>query len=164
MSMIGNLRTVDDSVIDSVLAAPDTVHEVVHPDEEMAGAEHLDIDKAWHTIHYILAGNTWGGDFPWGFLISCGTPIGEEDVGYGPARAFRSVEVKQLATAISTIDDATFRQKFSVDRMKEADVYPSFGRASDEEEIPYFLDYFQKLRSFVQRAAERKKGLIVYVD
>jgi len=162
--MIGHLRAVDDHIIDGVLAAPDTIHEIVHPDEEEGGTEHLDIDKSWHTIHYVLAGETWGGDLPLGFLVAGGAAVGEEDVGYGPARAFRPAEVSEIAAAVSAISDATFRERFSVERLKEADVYPSFGHASDEEEIPYFLDYFQQVRSFVQVAAQHKKGLIIYVD
>jgi hypothetical protein len=164
MSMIGHLRSVDDRVIDAVLATPSTVHGVVHPDDEPDGSEHLDIDKAWHTIHYVLAGDTWGGDFPYGFLVLCGSSVGDEDVGYGPARVFRSEEVARIASVVGQIDDETFRERFSVDRLKEAHVYPSFGHASDEEEIPYFLSYFQRLRAFVQTAAQLKKGLIVYID
>lgn len=164
MSMIGNVRAVSDEVIDRLLANPEDVHGVVHPEEVKEDGDYLYLDKSWHAIHYVLAGDTWGGDFPWGFLVSCGTPIGEEDVGYGPARAFRAEEVALLAPAIASIDEANFRSRFSVERMKEADIYPSFGAASDEEELPYFLENFRHLRTFLQRAVSLKKGIIVYVD
>ena len=75
MSMIGNLRAVDDGTIDSLLADPEAIQDFVHPDDEEPSVEHLDIDKAWHTIHHVLTGATWDGDFPLGFLVSCGTPI-----------------------------------------------------------------------------------------
>lgn len=93
--------------------------------------------------------------------------IGEEDVGYGPARAFHSSEVRQLAAAIAGIDDAIFRKRFSVAGMTKAEIYPWFGSSveeSDDDAIPYFLGYFQQLRAFVQKAADASKGLLVYVD
>lgn len=162
--MIGNLRAIDDLDTDRLLANPEDVHAVVHPENEAEDEDYLYLDKSWHAIHYVLTEETWGGEFPWGFLVANGTPVGDEDVGYGPARVFRSHEVAEVASAMASIDDTAFRKRFSVNRMKKADIYPSFGASSDEVELPYFLEYFQLLRTFVQRTASLKKGLIVYID
>lgn len=164
MSMIGNLRAVDDGVIQALLVSPAGIHDLLYPESGEESADHVDLDKAWHAIHFVLTGSAWEGDFPLGFLVSAGTPVGEEDVGYGPARAFRSNEVQAINTALMQVRDDDFRQRFSVSAQKAADIYPSGGHRSDDEERPYFLEYFQTLKAFVTRIAHEKKGLLVYIN
>lgn len=50
----------------------------------------VDLDKAWHAIHYLLTGEADEVPGPLGFLVSGGAPVGAIEVGYGPARAFTS--------------------------------------------------------------------------
>lgn len=164
MSMIGNLRAVSDGTLQELLASPPKIQDFLYSEEAEESEDHTDLDKAWHTIHFVLTGSSWEGDFPLGFLVSAGAPVGEEDVGYGPARAFRSDEVQAIQAALANVSDAEFTRRFSVASLKEADIYPSFGLTSDEEERPYFLEYFQILKAFVARAAAQKKALLVYVN
>jgi len=55
--------------------------------DEFEAGKSLDIDKAWHSIHFLLTGAAWEADG----LIFGGTEIGEDgdDWGYGPPRGFR---------------------------------------------------------------------------
>lgn len=163
MSMIGNLRAANDDTINKLLGEPAGIHDFLYT-EDAEAADTIDLDKAWHTIHFILTDSAWEGDFPHGFLVSTGTPIGEEDVGYGPARAFLSHEVKVIRSTLDTLSEEQFRARFSVEKMKKADIYPSFGHSSDEEEIPYFLEYFLTLKEFVAKTAAAGRGLIIYVN
>jgi len=164
MSMIGNIKSIDPLLVDELLDDPEKIHNVVHPDEPEEGTDSLDIDKSWHAIHFILTGKTWEGDFPGGFLVSCGLPIGDEDVGYGPARAFRPDEVRQIALFLTGVDKQIFEERFSIEKMKVADLYPSFGAHTKEEEIPYFWQYFEDMKQFIQRASEEGKAILVYLD
>lgn len=164
MSMIGNLRALSDTTLQNLLISPENIQDFLYAEDTEAGADHIDLDKSWHTIHFVLTGRTWDGDFPLGFLVSAGTLVGKEDVGYGPARGFSSRAVSAINDALLEITDEEFVKRFSVAALKEAEVYPSFGHASDEEERPYFLENFQSLRLFVSRAAEQKKALLVYIN
>lgn len=164
MSMIGNVKSVDGSIIDGLLANPESVHDIVHPEDETEDQSILDLDKSWHAIHYVLTGEAWAGEFPNGFLVSCGQQIGDEDVGYGPARAFRPDEVKRISEYLIDIDDGLFLERFSIEKLKNADIYPSFGDQTKEEEVPYFLQYFQELKQFIQKCSEANKGILVFID
>lgn len=168
MSMIGNLRAVDDATLQALLASPDTIQEFLYPDDgEDDAAEQNDLDKAWHAIHFILTGSAWEGEFPLNFLVSGGTPVGDEDVGYGPARAFTSEEVWQIEAALSRVSETDFRGRFSLVKMREADIYPSFGDASDDEmeaELSYVLENFRSLKEFVARSAGQGRALLVYIN
>src|SRR5688500_3908306 len=130
MSMIGNLRAVSDDALQELLSSPSKIQDLLYSEEAEDSADHTDLDKAWHTIHSVLTGSAWEGDFLLGFLVSTGASVGEEDVGYGPARAFRADEVQAIHAALSRVSDDDFVRRFSVSALKEADIYPSFGHAS----------------------------------
>lgn len=164
MSMIGHLRQVSDQCIDHLLAYPEAVYEIIDAESDDPDAAYLNLDKAWHGIHYLLTGDAWGGTFPEGFLVTGGMPIGEEDVGYGPARSFRAAEVARIATELAMVDDQTFCDRCSPDRLQAAEIYPTVGEDARVEVCTYLLTYFQQLRAFVQQAAAAQQGLLIYLD
>src|SRR6185312_15082100 len=40
--------------------------------ESLPPQDAMDLDKAWHGLHFLFTGSDWSGDFPQGFLVSCG--------------------------------------------------------------------------------------------
>jgi len=162
--MIGHLRMISDDGIDALLADPEAIYGIIDATDDQEDTPSLDLGKAWHAIHYILTGSAWSGTFPEGFLLTGGTPIGEEDVGYGPARAFYASEVVILASTLVNLDDATFCDRCSVERLQAADLYPGFAGASDADVCSDLLAAFQQLRNFLQQAAATQQGLLVYLD
>jgi hypothetical protein len=106
--MICTLRQIDAAEIDNLLAHPEHVGAVLDGVEAGQGGE-IDLDKAWHGIHFLLTGSAWEGDEPLGYLIAAGQPVGDEDVGYGPARVLRPKEVAQLDAALAAISLDNFR-------------------------------------------------------
>ena len=104
MSMIGNLLRISASQLKDLQQDPDDIESLLYPeDDEAENERHLDLDKAWHIIHFLLAGAAWGGTPPFASAVCGGTELGEVDVGYGPARYLTPVEVKQVADALSGI-------------------------------------------------------------
>ena len=65
--------------------------------EPLKSEDALGIEKDCHVLHFLFTGSDWEGDFPQGFLVSCGEPVGDVDVGYGPARSYSPAEVQQIA-------------------------------------------------------------------
>src|SRR6266568_6952562 len=103
MEMIGNLRPASDAQIQQLLARPTDVTRFLYG-AGADGRERVVLNKAWHAIHFVLTGSRLGGDEPLNFLVSEGTPIGEVDVGYGPARVLTSAQVGALAGALAAVD------------------------------------------------------------
>ncbi len=68
------------------LAADPDLFEVLLDDDP--SDEFLDLDKAWHGLHWLLTGTADDTDTPAGQAILGGTEIGE-DKGYGPSRLLR---------------------------------------------------------------------------
>jgi hypothetical protein len=175
MSMIGNLRRLSDTDLTRLLTSPTRISSYLYEaedDEDRDGEEEfgphadIDIDKAWHGLHFLLAGDADGGSFPLSFLLTGGTPVGEEDVGYGPARGFRSFEVKQIAAALQTIDRTMLGERFDWQKMARARIYPDVWSRRDEEvqNRDYLLDAFEVVRDFLTGAAENGEALIVYLN
>jgi len=167
MGMIGNLRRLGDADLKRLLEDPELVADYLD-DESSAGfgpSADVDVDKAWHGIHFLLTGTAWEGDPPLNFLVTGGAEIGDVDVGYGPARGFGSAEVAQLASALGALPSSEVRRRFLPDRMMELDVYPSIWDRDPEEDdtVGYLLAYYEDLRAFVSEAAAEGQALLVYL-
>jgi hypothetical protein len=131
-----------------------------------AAGEELDVDKAWHGIHFLLTGTAWAGDPPLDFIVQGGREIGNIDVGYGPARAFSSSDVRDLAEALVPIEPEVLRDRFDPEQMMAQGVYPEIWDRdpADDDTLGYLLEYFGDLRAFVRRRAERGDGMLIYLN
>lgn len=123
----------------------------------------IDLDKAWHGIHFMLTGTAWEGTPPLNFLMHGGVEIGDVEVGYGPARGMTAAEVKAVAGALARIDEAFMRARFDPAQMMQLDIYPGIWDRdpAEDDTLGYCMEYFSELRAFVMRAAERGAGLVI---
>src|SRR5438874_10953823 len=116
--MIANLRPASDSDIEQLLASPAQVTRFLYG-ADADGRERVVLDKAWHAIHFVLTGSRLGGDAPLNFLVSEGTPVGEVDVGYGPARVLTSQQVRALANALAAVAPEEVAQRVDLRTLDE---------------------------------------------
>lgn len=128
-------------------------------------ADEFCVEKAWHGLHFLLTGTEWEGEMPLCFLVTGGETIGDEDLGYGPGRAFSSAQVKELAVALAGVDEAELRRRFDPEKMMAADIYPTIWDRPPEEDdtLTWLLGTFTEMRVFVTKAAADGQGLIVYL-
>jgi hypothetical protein len=112
-----------------------------------------------------LTGTAWEGSPPLDFIVKGGSEIGDVDVGYGPARAFSSSDVRAIAEALRPITRADLERRFDPAEMGKLDVYPSIWDRPREEDdtLGYLLEYYDALKNFVEGAAEQGEGLLVYI-
>ncbi len=164
MSMIGNLVAVSPEQLQSFMADPGLIVPFLSPDEGGAEpANHLDLDKAWHAIHFTLNGKEWEGEEPFFLAILGGEPIGE-DVGCGPVRYLTPAQVAMLSEALSGITAENFGEKFDHSALAAAEVYPNIWQAEGAESLEYVQPYYADLRSFYQAAAGRNEAVLIYFN
>jgi hypothetical protein len=171
MSMIGNFRRAQEARIEALLREPEGVTDFLYEDETDASDEgsayaDFDVDKAWHGIHFLLTGTAWEGEAPLDFIVQGGQPIGEVDVGYGPARAFTAAEVRDITAALRAIDGRELERRFDPAAMQKLQIYPTIWDRPREEDdtLGYLVTHYEALRDFLEGAAERGEGLIVYIN
>ena len=196
MSMIGNLARISVQQLESLHQNPASIMQLLYPDDveasvtpsagflgrlfgskaepakSVASVENLgerdkvDLDKAWHSLHFLFTGQAWEGGFPNGFLVSCGKPVGEEDVGYGPARSFTPEEVMDIAAFLEAQDEAKLRSSVNPAAMRDAEIYCGAGDDDTlaDAEWEYLAGAFQNARQFVRETATRKMAMLVYIN
>lgn len=123
-----------------------------------------DLDKAWHGVHFLLTGTDGAGGAPLDFLVAGGVQVGSIDVGYGPARAFAPLKVKEILDALKKFDESALRRRFDPAVMMKLKIYPEIwaSDAGDDDAFAYCVEYFNELRAFLETTVQRSAGMIVY--
>ena len=142
--------------------------DAVPPEGATSGARrpHLDLDKSWHPLHYLLTGTAWEGNEPDCYLVHGGEELGDEDAGYSSIRGLTAGEVRRFHEFLSTLSPDTLRQGFDPARMIALEIYakPRRGAAPGTPgDIEHLLAAFEGLRAFVARTAAEGDGAIVYL-
>jgi hypothetical protein len=160
--MIGNLRPASDSEIERLLENPADITRFLYGSE--AGEhERVTLKKAWHAIHFVLTGSRLGGDEPLNFLISEGTPVGEVDVGFGPARVLTSAQVRSISTALAAIEPDEVARRVDVRQLDQEVIYPGNWQR-DGIGGDYVVDNYRAMRQLIQSAATKGQGLVLYIN
>ena len=130
-----------------------------------APGDMIDIDKAWHGIHFLLTGSAWEGKGILSFIINNGRNIGDIDVGYGPARAFSAAETREIYLALKGVALAELRAAYNPHKFAARDIYPDIWDDEDETEegITYLLEHFSAMRKFIGSLVAAECGMIVFL-
>jgi hypothetical protein len=164
MGMIAMFRRLTEADLSRLREEPELVADYLGEDEPdgFGPFADLDVDKAWHAIHFLLTGSAWEGDPPLNFIVTGGVEMGE-DLGYGPARGLNSGEVRTLAAALKTIPADALLQRFDPAALTSAEIYPEIWDRPPEKDDPrgYVSEYYDQLRSFVLDAAFEGEALLV---
>ncbi len=125
----------------------------------------LEIDKAWHMIHYTLTGTVWetSPDDILSQLVLGGEIYIEEDMGYGPPRRLSPTTVRRLSEALRSWDRKTFRAHFNVKKMAADEVYPVLADEDEENAFEYTWEYFELLTAFFQDAGKKGCSVLVFI-
>ncbi|MCA9640725.1 MAG: YfbM family protein [Polyangiaceae bacterium] len=164
--MIGRFVRLPDGDLTTLLADPESIHDYLYPEDEDTSRQvaELDVDKAWHGIHWLLTGTTWGGDGPTAFIMRGGEQVGDEPVGQGPARGFTAEEVRGIAAALHGLSSEILHARFDPQAMETADIYPSeIWMREGDEAFEYLDSYFDQLKDFVLGAAKEGEALLIYI-
>ncbi len=160
--MIANLRPTSDAEIDRLLANPAEITRFLYG-AEAGGGESVVLNKAWHAIHFVLTGSRLGGQAPLNFLVDEGTPVGEVDVGYGPARVLKSDEIRRIAAALAPIDPDEVARRVDAREFDQQAIYPGNWQRNGIGVDDVVANY-RAMRDLIVRLADRGQGLVLYIN
>lgn len=167
MSINSYLLLVEDSELRELLAEPARIHRVLADIFDERRQDWAELDKMWHALHFFMTGDAWEVSPPLDFLVFGGQDVGDEDVGFGPARAFFSPEVAAIANALRPIDTAEIIRRFDAKRMNELEIYPSAGNwhkvdPHHEECFEYFTIAFGHMKDLLTTGASSSLGMLAW--
>jgi len=127
-----------------------------------AKREVLSLEKAWHGVHYLLAGAAEPGPDLRSQAVLGGLELGDDPEGfsgYGPARCFRAAQVRQLSEELSRPElEAEVAARFDPVKMSQLQIYP--GWQAGEEDKEWVMAAFRRLRDFYSSAAARGRAVV----
>lgn len=167
MSLIGHVYLLSDERALALLADPASVLAVIDGAYNDPGAGFVDLDKAWHCLHYLLTGSARDGEGPLAFLLKGGAPVGDEDLGYGPPRVFRPLEVATIADALANVSQRSLMPRFDLKKLEKLEVYP--GRWSEvnlrsDYDLGYYFGPLEQLKSVTRRAKNERLGMLLWIS
>jgi hypothetical protein len=119
-----------------------------------------DLGKSWDVVHYVLTGTAKEAPLPAGFLKSGGVVIGDEDIGYGPARALKAATVAAVAALVEGTDGSRFRASMKPREMRPLHVYGA-PVTDDLNDAEYLVDDYLSLRTFLSERRHTNEGVII---
>jgi hypothetical protein len=87
--------------------------------ENSTGKQSMDLDKAWHGIHFLLNGTAWSITTVAGEAILGGREFGP-DMGYGRPKLISADKVKQIATALANVTATELSSRYHPEAMEKA--------------------------------------------
>ena len=92
----------------------------------------LSLEKAWHGVHYLLAGAAEPGPELRSQAIPGGVELGDDPEGfsgYGPARYFRAAQVRELSEELRRPEvQSEAATRFDPSKMSQLQIYPRLAR------------------------------------
>lgn len=164
MSMIGTFRRISAAQLHRLQDDPSQLSRFLYPDDAETASDHdLDVDKAWHAIHFLLTGQVWEGQPPLANAVLGGDPISDEDVGYGPARYLLPEDVQQVANALFDVSQQALLARFEPQALNKAGIYPP-GWRGNPEELEYIGRYYDLLRDYFRAAAQASDVMLMWIS
>lgn len=163
MGMIAYFTAANITQLNALREHPESVEDFLFPNDGDDEPENtIDIDKAWHGIHFLLNKLADNEESPFNQTVFGGEAVGE-DLGYGPARLMGPDLLKEVATLIASVTPETLEAAYDPKAMTAEDIYPGFWERDGREAFDYLMHYFTALSEFYQAAAERGDGAVLWM-
>jgi hypothetical protein len=162
--MIGYFAAVDEDTLSVLRSNPSLIEGYLYPnDGDDESPDSIDVGNCWHAIHYLLTGQTLGGDEPYSLAVLGGEYLGE-DLGYGPPRFLVPEQVKDVAATLRTLGVDEFASRYVPEEMELAEIYPGVIWVKDvDNALEYVLEKYERLVEFYSDAAERGDAVILWI-
>lgn len=125
----------------------------------------LNMEKAWHLIHYMLAGDPEGGPWPASALLTA-RAINLEELERDPeASAILRLdpdEVREFDEHLRMRSDESLLKRFDLEAARQDGIY--LANADPDGMDEYVFSILEELREFVSATAAAGDGLLIALD
>jgi len=156
--VIQRLRSGITSIDDSEL------NESSEEQDKKAKDSSIDLDKAWHGIHFLLTGtDSYEGNSPAFYLLS-----GErlDDLCSEEVLSLSADEVKKFNSYLQSVSIEQLKKNYNAEKMNKLKVYPQRYLAAKEDNsscLNYLLWHYRKLKQFICDVAKENKAMLITI-
>ena len=149
MGVLGSYMSTEEELFDQIVSGED---ESIAPENY----QHLDIDKSWQLIHFLLCKNLENGEPPMGYVV----PMRDEnelDLGQTDARIFyiTAQQAREAADYLNTLSDNDLKDMYDFEAMEKNGVYQISKGEKDTGWYEYIYSHLTEIRKFYAQAAEK---------
>jgi hypothetical protein len=119
----------------------------------------LNLEKSWHTLHYLLSGSALPVASPAGRAILGGQEVGP-DLGYGPGRILTPDQVRETAESLSQLAKEDLTPRFDLSSMMTAGIYA----CRDSGDLELAQEWLPQLQDFYRDAASDGRAMLLYIQ
>lgn len=116
--------------------------------------------KAWHGLHFLLAGTTSEQIEGAGSAVLGGEELGD-DLGYGPVRVLGEDQVAAIAAALELVTPEVLLDTYDAEAMEAAQIYP--GGWGESENRDWLVEALQEVREYYLRARDSRMAMLLYM-
>jgi len=128
--------------------------------EQWRDTDHfINIDKAWHGIHYLLTNSSMWGPIPARWTIFGDIKIPEFEKDYVRASYLKPSQVSKVNNFLSKIPEEEFKRRYNPNKFEAAEIYPD---SWDNTDIDYLMIYFRKVKILYQKAADIGEYVLLF--
>ncbi len=162
MSMICQLYALPDRSAREVITDPSRIRELISSLDQTGAA--VSLEKSWHGLHFALTGSAWDGEPPLNFLATGGEPVGDVDVGYGPARLLMPDQVASLSAALERITDDEFARRFDLGALTKEAIYPQIWDEPLEDLLEEYRGYLGFAKALIAEASRDGQAILIVIS
>jgi Domain of unknown function (DUF1877) len=167
MSLIGHVYLLPEAQVSRLVAGALDVEAVIDGAYNAPEQGFVDLDKAWHALHYLLTGTSRDGAGPLAFLLKGGTPLGPELSELGSARVFTPTEAAAIADALAEVSQQKLLPRFDPKKFERLELYP--GRWAEinprsEYDLGYYFGPLEQLKNVMRRAKLEGHGVLTWIS
>lgn len=123
----------------------------------------FDVNKMWHGLYFLLTGTSYEGAAPASYLLH--TPsVGDENVGYGPARLISATQARELSDYLDGLDRSAVLARLDGPKMSSLNIYPSIWDEDPGELKGGLGDAYDALKTYCRRCADHGLGMLCYIS
>lgn len=122
--------------------------------EPIQARDSVELQQAWHILHFLFCGVADEGDWPAGFLLSGGEEVGA-DHGYGPARLLAPELSREVAAFLRTLSFAGLDAAYVTADIESAGLYWKAYKAPNErqQQVQELWSLVEELNVFYEHTA-----------
>ncbi len=158
MGMIGNYIAIEDWLLKQMICGEKNLLDIAPRQYE-----HLNIDKSWQAIHFLLCRVIENGEPPMGYVI----PLLDDhaidcELDYG-ASYLTAEQVKEAVRYLDSLNDDTLQEMYDFKTMLEHNIYPFIENRDKDEFYHYLHSNLMVIKNFFRKTAEKGYAVVFFI-